>query len=55
MIKQLVDYMKKYNDKELPKYEKIYNQLRYQMNENYETINPDISDKELKSIVSEIK
>lgn len=54
LLKQLVSYMKEYNDKELPKYEKIYNQLRYQMNDNYETINPNISDRKLKSIVSEI-
>lgn len=53
-LKQLVDFMKKYNDKELPKYEEIYNQLRYQMNENYETINPNISDSKLKSIASQI-
>lgn len=54
-IKQLVTYMKEYNHKELFKYEKIYKQLRYQMNENHETINPKISDSKLKSIVSEIK
>lgn len=54
-LKQLLDYMRKFNDKELSKYEKIYNQLRYQMNESYETINPNISDSRLKSIVSEIK
>lgn len=54
-VKQIVDYMKKYDAKELPKYKKIYNQLRYQMNENYETINPNISDTKLKSIISEIK
>ncbi|MGS2727141.1 hypothetical protein ACU8DI_11080 [Psychroserpens sp. BH13MA-6] len=53
-LKQLVDYMKAYNDKELPKYEKFYKQLRYQLNKNYETINPNISDKELKLIVSQI-
>ena len=53
-LKQIVDYMKKYNAKELPKYQKIYNQLRYQMNKNYETINPNISYTKLKSIVSEI-
>lgn len=54
LLKLLVDYMKKNKDKELPKYEKIYNQLHYRMNENYETINPNISDKELKLIVAEI-
>lgn len=54
LLKQLVYYMKEYNDTEFAKYEKIYNQLRYQMNENYETINPNISDNKLKSIVSQI-
>lgn len=53
-LKQLVGYMKEYNDKELPKFEKIYNQLRCQLNENFETINPNISDNELKMIISEI-
>jgi hypothetical protein len=55
LLKELVNYMKEYNDKELPKYEKIYNQIRYRMNTNYETINPNICDSKLKSIVSEIK
>ena len=47
--------MKKYQDKELAKYEGIYNRLSYKMNENYETINPNIDDTELRTIVSEIK
>jgi hypothetical protein len=54
-LKLLVDYMKKYQDKELAKYEGIYNRLSYKMNENYETINPNIDDTELRTIVSEIK
>lgn len=54
-LKLLVDYMKKYQDKELAKYEGIYNRLSYHMNENYETINPNIDDTELRTIVSEIK
>ena len=54
-LKLLVDYMKKYQDKELAKYDGIYNRLSYKMNENYETINPNIDDTELKTIVSEIK
>ena len=47
--------MKKYQDKELVKYEGIYKRLSYNMNENYETINPNIDDTELRTIVSEIK
>lgn len=54
-LKLIIDYMIEYDDKELPKYKKIYNQLRYRMNENYETVNPNISDTKLKSIISEIK
>ncbi|RRJ89864.1 hypothetical protein EG240_10735 [Paenimyroides tangerinum] len=54
-LTELIYYMKEYNYNELPKYEKIYKQLRYQMNENYETINPNINDSKLKSIVSQIK
>lgn len=46
--------MRKYGDKQLLKYEGIYERLRYQLNENYETINPNISDRKLKSIVSKI-
>ena len=55
LLKLVIDYMRKYGDEQLLKYEEIYEQLRYQMNENYETINPNISDSKLKSIVSEIK
>lgn len=54
-LKLLVDYMKKYQDKELAKYDGIYKRLSYNMNENYETINPNIDDTELRTIVSEIK
>lgn len=53
-LKLIVDEMKKQNNKELPKYQKIYEQLRYQLNPNFETINPNISDSTLQSIVSEI-
>jgi hypothetical protein len=52
LLKTIIIYMEKYEDRELLKYEKILNRL---CNENFETINPDISDKKLKSIVSEIK
>lgn len=53
-LTKLVFYMKQFNDKELPKYETIYNQIKDDINGNYETINPKISDKKLKSIVSKI-
>jgi len=54
MFKLIIVYMLQYKDKELLKYEKIYEQLHLQMNENYETINPNIEDSKLKLIVSEI-
>jgi hypothetical protein len=54
LLKLTIEYMRKYGDTQIPKYEKIYDKLRYHMNENYECINPTISDKKLKSIVSEI-
>lgn len=55
-LSELVYYMKEYNSKELPKYEDIYAKLCEcnRNNVNYETINPNISDRKLKSIVSEI-
>ena len=52
LLKLMINYMEKYEDRELLKYEKILKQL---CNDNFETINPDISDIKLKSIVSEIK
>jgi hypothetical protein len=55
ILKKLLEYSRKYDNKEFPNYEKIYNQLYYQMNENYVTINPKISDEELKVIVSKIE
>lgn len=54
-LKELVGYMDRYNDKEFPKYQKIYNQLRHRINENYEIINPDLGDDELGHIISAIK
>ena len=55
-LSELLYYMKEYNSKELPKYEEIYAKLCEcnRNNVNYETINPNISDRKLKSIVSEI-
>ncbi len=52
LLKLINNYMEKYEDRELLKYEKILKQL---CNDNFETISPDISDIKLKSIVSEIK
>lgn len=54
ILKLMIDYMRKYGDTQLLKYEKMYEILRYKKNENYECINPNISDRKLKSIVSEI-
>lgn len=54
LLKLLIGYLQKYGSDELPKYEKIYNDIRYRMNENFETVNPGISDERLRSIVSHI-
>jgi hypothetical protein len=54
LLKLTINYMRKYKDKELLRYQNIYEQLIGQVNANYQTINPDISDSELKSILSKI-
>ena len=54
LLKTLMFYMRKYQDKELLKFDRAYNYIRFQMNENYETINPSIDDEELKVIISKI-
>ena len=54
LLKQIVEYMKKYDDDELLKYDEIYNELRNGKNEVYETVNPNLDDTTLKSILSKI-
>jgi hypothetical protein len=54
LLKQIVEYMKKYDDNELLKYEGIYNELRNGKNEIYETVNPNLDDTKLKSTLSKI-
>jgi hypothetical protein len=54
LLMQLVDYMTLYDHPELKKYEKMLSNIRFQMNENYETVNPELSDRKLKNLVSGI-
>ncbi len=54
LLRQLVDYMKLYEHPEWKKYEKILSDIRFQMNENYETVNPELSDRQLKKLTSAI-
>ncbi len=53
-LQQLLVYLDKYTDPDLPYYQNIYNQLAIKVNPNFEKINVTINDKELKSIISKI-
>jgi len=50
-LKLIVNDMKKSNDDDYSKFNETYQQLRHQVNDNFETISPDLSDKKLKIIV----
>lgn len=50
-LKEVVYFMKVYNWHELDKYESIYQQLKYKQNEQYESINPNLSIAELIDII----
>lgn len=54
LLKQTVAYMRKYEHEEFSKFEKTYQAIRYQANENHETINPNISDEKLELMLIEI-
>jgi hypothetical protein len=50
----LVEHLKTINSPELPKYQGIYDAIRFQRNPNYETIKPELSDMELRQIVNQL-
>lgn len=52
LLKLLVDYMDQYDHPELKKYQNIFDEIRFQVNENYETIDPEMKDRKLKFLVS---
>lgn len=53
-LKLILKYMDKNKDAEYSKFNEIYNNFRYQVNENYETINPNLNDEELKTLVLDL-
>ena len=53
-LKIVINYMRKFEDDEYSKFNEIYYNFRYQVNENYETINPNLNDEELKVIIQEL-
>jgi hypothetical protein len=53
-LKLIQEYMRKNKDEDYSKFNETFNELRFQVNENYETINPDVSDEKLKVIISEL-
>lgn len=54
LLKQIINYMEKYNHKELAQYKKLYNDLLYKK-QIYESIDPSISDSTLRVMVSQIQ
>ena len=53
-LKLIINYMSKYKDDEYSKFNEIYLNFRYQVNKNFETINPNLNDEELKTIITEL-
>lgn len=53
-LKLLVHSLEKYNQKEFSTYNSIYLKLSYRVNGSHETLNPNINDSELESIISKL-
>ncbi|WP_291869569.1 hypothetical protein [Maribacter sp.] len=51
-LKQLVNYMERFDSEELPKYQKIYDQLSLKLSSGHEAINHSIDDARLKEIIN---
>ncbi len=53
LLKLIVQYMKQYNHPDLAKFEGLYHSIKHEVNENYETIDPDLPDDQLELLVLE--
>lgn len=53
-LKQLVDYMDRYDSEELSKYQKIYEQLLLKLSSGYDTMDHNIDDDALRKVISEL-
>lgn len=53
-LSMLVEHLGKIKSPELAHYQGLYEQLRFQRNENFETVKPTLSDTELRQIVNQI-